>query len=844
MKKSLLILSMLAFAATASAYDTFEPGTADSPNYYIIQANRGTFRFLGEKVTTVTSHEVSLGRYEHVTPECIWEVTPGNEDNSVFVKNHNNGKYLMKFMDSDWQETVAAEATATLADTPIDIFPVDKGGAYALNIVSATGASYSDKCYSLDAGGGTSQTCGNYIPTSATSTEGSHWWMTKVEVENGQSLDEAIAAASALAEVRLAAQNGLSVLQGFVNDTFAGENATAAIAELNALDLSNATVEDVEAIVNKGTLESALANKTFRLRNCRTDATEGNDNVYLTVRDADYRNSSLGVDAKTLFKFIPSDDNSGLYVYNAYTGTYIASQDGSMVPKSDKSAAQLFYPVACDDGYGFPMNSNHSGNGIHQQVSGYSLFYTYNADGSVWKLEQITDAFIGEYVEYYVAPYIPNVPASVAAILQQYIDESEAKAFDDYDLHYESAIATASKELETCLDGDIWTLKNLRRAENPKLNHYLAVNLTGNDYESVEAPTNETAAFKFVTIGNGGYNMYNEKTKRYIGLQVVDEAEGTQGYVPVEDAASAQAFYPVLVASGAGYKGVSFPINADHTGSGFNVNQLDAGKAVPWSYIDDGSVWAVSEFDEEAIVAEVVESYASDLTAFGQNVPMVKSIMDEAIAELDKLTYSSTLVDDAHAIESQAIEDGTAYINMNLHGKNFSLYSLGREKYARFTESGFGSHDSNDDVATHFAFKKADDGGYIMGNANCSKFMGPIGEVTEGGTPMTVVENEADAQKVYPMLHKYGSHCGVVLPLSQISRAADSGVHMGGGGGFYQWTINDGNSIYAIENHGETTGIVEISEARAEGIYDLSGRRLAAPVKGINIINGKKVLVK
>lgn len=45
----------------------------------------------------------------------------------------------------------------------------------------------------------------------------------------------------------------------------------------------------------------------------------------------------------------------------------------------------------------------------------------------------------------------------------------------------------------------------------------------------------------------------------------------------------------------------------------------------------------------------------------------------------------------------------------------------------------------------------------------------------------------------------------------------------------------------------EVTGIFEIQANEVEtvsGIYDLQGRRLAAPAKGINIINGKKVLVK
>ena len=58
---------------------------------------------------------------------------------------------------------------------------------------------------------------------------------------------------------------------------------------------------------------------------------------------------------------------------------------------------------------------------------------------------------------------------------------------------------------------------------------------------------------------------------------------------------------------------------------------------------------------------------------------------------------------------------------------------------------------------------------------------------------------------------------------------------------------NDGySSAFLIEEYvaGETA-IEEVkNEVVVEGIYDLSGRRVENPVKGLYIINGKKVLVK
>lgn len=59
--------------------------------------------------------------------------------------------------------------------------------------------------------------------------------------------------------------------------------------------------------------------------------------------------------------------------------------------------------------------------------------------------------------------------------------------------------------------------------------------------------------------------------------------------------------------------------------------------------------------------------------------------------------------------------------------------------------------------------------------------------------------------------------------------------------------LKDGDALMLpLGGSTDTTEIMEISGVNkaAEGIYDLQGRRLAAPVKGLNIINGKKTIVK
>lgn len=61
------------------------------------------------------------------------------------------------------------------------------------------------------------------------------------------------------------------------------------------------------------------------------------------------------------------------------------------------------------------------------------------------------------------------------------------------------------------------------------------------------------------------------------------------------------------------------------------------------------------------------------------------------------------------------------------------------------------------------------------------------------------------------------------------------------------YTKGQGNvsPVASVTYTGTPTSISEISAEAADGaIYDLQGRRLAAPVKGVNIIGGRKVLIK
>jgi hypothetical protein len=64
-----------------------------------------------------------------------------------------------------------------------------------------------------------------------------------------------------------------------------------------------------------------------------------------------------------------------------------------------------------------------------------------------------------------------------------------------------------------------------------------------------------------------------------------------------------------------------------------------------------------------------------------------------------------------------------------------------------------------------------------------------------------------------------------------------------------QAATDGGSSLAFTMEQNNTTGIIEtepkVDARRGQSqIYDLSGRRLSAPVKGVNIVNGKKVVIK
>ena len=76
-----------------------------------------------------------------------------------------------------------------------------------------------------------------------------------------------------------------------------------------------------------------------------------------------------------------------------------------------------------------------------------------------------------------------------------------------------------------------------------------------------------------------------------------------------------------------------------------------------------------------------------------------------------------------------------------------------------------------------------------------------------------------------------------VLQSDRVMKAGKAYLHT-------QYDVAGGSSRLTIVVAGEATGIKAIETAADKNVYDLQGRKVAAPSKGLYIINGKKMIVK
>lgn len=823
MKKSLLILSMLALTATsARAYDTLEAGTADAPNYYLIKAvSDGTYASYTADAITAGNSTTNLTRVADPTANSVWAVTPGTDTNSLTIKNYTGEHYLVQFQDEDGSESTVSGGFANVASSAVNIYPNSLGnGHYSLRTQNRN----------YDYSGGTNPIYAYMMYAPANDVTFQNTWndgtqsvvsfqVYKLTITDGTDVQTAIQNRLDAIPVDDAKGAAIAKLNGYIeNVPPVAEVLTPYIAQVNAatsIEGVNAVVTEAEAAGN-AVLAEGLNNQVYALKNVRRAALGRDAFVALNAAANNYGQSAEMNTPNAWFKF--TTIQTGYYLTNMGDNKWVANDAPS------DSEASFVYPILYTSGnysgISFPFSAEHTGNGFNMNsgASGSTLTsWAYTDEGSIWAIVNVWDT--------YAVPTIDalNAYAATTAPVNEYFT---APVADINALGYtadlvtkpaellNSAISQANTDLKTVLDGKIFAVKNERNQG------YLYPN--GAQY-NVTANPDDNTWFKFTADPDheGAYFMQNLSDGMYVSSELAPSAD------------SKLTVYPTVNHST--YYGFTF-CNAE-TSIGidcFNYN----GKLLYWTRNDPGAIWSLYD-----VVEEIATTATEKLSKYVENVGPAAEIFTKAIEDINSLTVSDTYATQVTAISDKAFADADALLGTALAGKVVSVHSL-RNGYVVAGEDGYTISQTETDLA-NYDFEAAEDGGYYMYSPASKKYLGPA--VAEEGTAnqlMTAVDSKDDAVKVYPFIFSNGDKYGVCLSLSDSN--ANNTVGLNTGGKLYQYYINDAGSIFSIKVMGDSTGIEEITagESAAQGIYDLSGRRLSAPVRGINIINGRKVLVK
>lgn len=655
----------------------------------------------------------------------------------------------------------------------------------------------------------------------------------------------------------------------------------AAIEEANALEYSQGVVAKATGIRTKAIndadalLAAGLNGNLYTLKNLRRAANAKGRNPYIAVNMTSdkYLPVASADDFNAQFTF-NSVGEGGYTLYNPTTETYIGQKTSTTEtegangetttktttwfgPVEDANESVKVYPKLNTYGgyYGvaFPFNADQTGDGFNEDEgadpTGGSLTpWDINDGGSIWALAKVDvqgkldEAF--NSVKTALEPYIPNVPAEVADILQKAIDDASKLEYNanlaaNAEELRENAIADGNTTLESLLNDKVYTLKNLRRASGGK-NAYIAVNTASDNYLPVATMADFNAQFTFESVADGGYKLYNDNSGTYIS----STQNANSQYLQTPDEASALTVYPILH-SYSDFSGVAFPFSDKHTGNGFNENNNDdpnGGPLTAWNIDDDGSIWALAEFDVQAAIDNAVNSVKTALEPYIPNVPSeVADILQKAIDDAKDLEYNANLAANAEALRTDALADGNAKLKVALTNKNWALKTL-RNGYVKangstdaFTVGG------TDSAENDYDFMPTEDGGFILYSPSAKKYLGPVGSETK----MTLVSEQANAQKVYPVLNHNGNYYGISFPLTNASAPSTQGLNTNAAG-MYSYQIDDAGSIFAVSLKANTVAIEEVENAEVgvEVVYDLQGRRVNGNAKGLLIVNGKKIYRK
>lgn len=544
------------------------------------------------------------------------------------------------------------------------------------------------------------------------------------------------------------------------------------------------------------------------------------------------------------------------YLTNDTISLNLKNTQGYETVREGENTVTQYYSLDATGGSDFCGNWI-ANNGAGTKWVAYKLDMSHGAEDAIAKLQNdmVTEAgktMVNNYIGYF-QEYINNVPW-VAGELNAGIEELknlEIKAGYDtiVPVIWQTACNNANAKLATVFDGKTLAVRSLYKLANNLAANTLSVDTVAGKIIPIDGFSEPTATFVF-TSTEGGYTLYNAATKRYLSKF----NDPNVGCVPTAVADSAMVVFPVLHSFDT-FNGIAFPIAKDYNQNTAGINvQKGSTKVSYWSISGDCPIWSVVDASDEARVKEAVETGLATLKAYVPNVPdMVALILTSAISNLEAMDPATATIEEVNQLVDATIADANAMLADAMNGITLTLCNLRQNKFIAVEDETWVYSVYNDTPATAFHFKGQADGGYILLNEETGIYFGGIEEVpnTDGSfveKNVMPTTTEADAMTIYPFLCQGGGFSGIAMALEANPTATSQAINTNANTFIlHTYSAGDAGSIFALLAPNTVVNSIDemkVAPVKIEGIYDLSGRKLAAPVKGINIINGKKVLVR
>lgn len=379
---------------------------------------------------------------------------------------------------------------------------------------------------------------------------------------------------------------------------------------------------------------------------------------------------------------------------------------------------------------------------------------------------------------------------------------------------------------------------------------------------------NDSLLWAFSGTLNDGFKIYNKAFGAEYIMWAADGENSTQIFMtPTADATEPNTFDLDLNGDGFNFTlhGTEYACLNDHGGNG--ILKFWTNSSSP---ADVGSRFYIQEFTEEMAEAMKFAPYISVLNTkdcVGGYTAATLADLQTAFDSKDLDACELAMFDIENA-DTIAFDANKSYVIVNAFndfivsqpGKTYAIKVAEENKltWAELDEA---------DKAFHFGFKTASDTSMYIVNPSVNL---PIGSFrfgkqatlvdwvsnnsedgsTEEGLPagFKLVDSEA-AVAAYRLVHVYGGSIITLAAMTNAENLTIAGATVTGGKlGTYNTAQAGYPNYWRLKAVGAFDGIENVTVSQSgkqqQAIYDLSGRRVQKAVKGLYIINGKKVYVK